>query len=127
MCSSDLDYEGPAVDLDEQKRLVRDLGANDAMILRNHGLLTTGRTVYQGRCALCHGKEGGADGKMAAIIKDPPPVNLKLSRAPDEYLRLIIAKGGGAMGRSPRMPPWGEDLNKAEIDSVILFLKTLRD
>jgi ribulose-5-phosphate 4-epimerase/fuculose-1-phosphate aldolase len=39
------DYEGPAVDLDEQKRLVADLGANEAMILRNHGLLVVGRTV----------------------------------------------------------------------------------
>ena len=39
------DYEGPAVDLDEQKRLVKDLGANDAMILRNHGLLSVGRTI----------------------------------------------------------------------------------
>src|SRR5262245_17640925 len=39
------DYEGPAVDLDEQKRLVKDLGANDAMILRNHGFLAVGRTI----------------------------------------------------------------------------------
>jgi ribulose-5-phosphate 4-epimerase/fuculose-1-phosphate aldolase len=39
------DYEGPAVDLDEQKRLVADLGEHDAMILRNHGLLAVGRTV----------------------------------------------------------------------------------
>lgn len=39
------DYEGPAVDLDEQKRLVADLGRNDAMILRNHGLLAVGRTI----------------------------------------------------------------------------------
>jgi ribulose-5-phosphate 4-epimerase/fuculose-1-phosphate aldolase len=39
------DYEGPAIDLDEQKRLVRDLGDGAAMILRNHGLLTAGRTV----------------------------------------------------------------------------------
>ena len=39
------DYEGPAVDLDEQKRLVSDLGSHDAMILRNHGLLTAGRTI----------------------------------------------------------------------------------
>ena len=39
------DYEGPAVDLDERERLVRDLGDNNAMILRHHGLLTTGRTV----------------------------------------------------------------------------------
>jgi ribulose-5-phosphate 4-epimerase/fuculose-1-phosphate aldolase len=39
------DYEGPAVDLDEQKRLVADLGPHDAMILRNHGLLAVGRTI----------------------------------------------------------------------------------
>ena len=39
------DYEGPAVDLDEQQRLVRDLGDSAALILRNHGLLTAGGTV----------------------------------------------------------------------------------
>ena len=41
------DYEGPAIDLDERVRLVRDLGPHDAMILRNHGLLTCGATVQQ--------------------------------------------------------------------------------
>src|SRR5258706_12074941 len=39
------DYEGPAVDLGEQKRLVSDLGTHEAMILRNHGLLSVGRTI----------------------------------------------------------------------------------
>ncbi len=39
------DYEGIALDLDERERLVTDLGDNDAMILRNHGMLTCGRTV----------------------------------------------------------------------------------
>jgi ribulose-5-phosphate 4-epimerase/fuculose-1-phosphate aldolase len=38
------DYEGVALSLDEQKRLVDDMGQNDVMILRNHGLLTVGRT-----------------------------------------------------------------------------------
>ena len=38
------DYEGVALNLDEQKRLVADLGAHDALILRNHGLLTVGAT-----------------------------------------------------------------------------------
>ena len=41
------DYEGPAVDLDERQRLVRDLGGNDVMILRNHGLLACGRTIAE--------------------------------------------------------------------------------
>ena len=34
-----------AVDVDERERLVTDLGGNDAMIMRNHGLLTVGRSV----------------------------------------------------------------------------------
>jgi ribulose-5-phosphate 4-epimerase/fuculose-1-phosphate aldolase len=38
-------YEGPAVDLDEQKRLVADLGEHVAMVLRNHGLLAVGSTI----------------------------------------------------------------------------------
>ncbi len=41
------DYEGPAVDLAERERLVRDLGPHDAMIMRNHGLLTCGATIQQ--------------------------------------------------------------------------------
>lgn len=41
------DYEGISYDLDEQQRLVRDLGEQPVMILRNHGLLTVGKTVAQ--------------------------------------------------------------------------------
>jgi len=39
------DYEGPAVELSEQERLVRDLGKHNAMILRSHGLLTCGPSI----------------------------------------------------------------------------------
>jgi ribulose-5-phosphate 4-epimerase/fuculose-1-phosphate aldolase len=44
------DYEGIAFDLDERERLARDLGDKHAMILRNHGTLTVGKTV--GECFL---------------------------------------------------------------------------
>ena len=36
------DYEGPAVDLEERERIVNDLGPHDALVMRNHGLLTCG-------------------------------------------------------------------------------------
>jgi ribulose-5-phosphate 4-epimerase/fuculose-1-phosphate aldolase len=39
------DYEGIALDSDECTRLQQDLGKHKAMILRNHGLLTVGRTI----------------------------------------------------------------------------------
>jgi ribulose-5-phosphate 4-epimerase/fuculose-1-phosphate aldolase len=41
------DYEGVAIDLDEQSRLIRDFGANPVMLMRNHGVLTVGRTVAE--------------------------------------------------------------------------------
>lgn len=39
------DYQGVVLDTSEQESLIRDLGDNNALILRNHGLLTVGRTI----------------------------------------------------------------------------------
>jgi ribulose-5-phosphate 4-epimerase/fuculose-1-phosphate aldolase len=39
------DYEGIALNDEEKPRLVRDLGGSASLILRNHGLLTVGRTI----------------------------------------------------------------------------------
>jgi ribulose-5-phosphate 4-epimerase/fuculose-1-phosphate aldolase len=38
------DYEGIALDLDERERLIKDMGAKNFMILRNHGTLTVGKS-----------------------------------------------------------------------------------
>lgn len=41
------DFEGIALDVGEQERLIANIGNNNVLILRNHGLLTTGKTVPQ--------------------------------------------------------------------------------
>lgn len=41
------DYEGVAIDLDEQTRLIRDFGTHPVMLMRNHGVLTVGRTTAE--------------------------------------------------------------------------------
>ena len=41
------DYEGPALEVAERERLVRNLGPHDAMIMRNHGLLACGASIAQ--------------------------------------------------------------------------------
>ncbi|MBV9567219.1 MAG: class II aldolase/adducin family protein [Hyphomicrobiales bacterium] len=41
------DYEGVALDLDERGRIIADLGNKRALLLRNHGLLTLGRSVAE--------------------------------------------------------------------------------
>ena len=42
------DFEGPSMRLDERARLVQSFGSqNQGLILRNHGLLTVGRTIAE--------------------------------------------------------------------------------
>jgi ribulose-5-phosphate 4-epimerase/fuculose-1-phosphate aldolase len=46
------DYEGLALNEDEKPRLVADLGDKSHLILRNHGLLTVGRTAAEAFLAM---------------------------------------------------------------------------
>lgn len=46
------DYEGLALNEEEKPRLVADLGDKNQMILRNHGLLTLGRTAAEAFLAM---------------------------------------------------------------------------
>ena len=84
-CLSYHDYEGVALDSDEQQRLIGDLGANNAMILRNHGLLTCGATVAQAFDAMyyleraCQAQVGAMTGGVELNIP-PPSVAAKVAR-----------------------------------------------
>lgn len=89
--------------------------------------LLNGQQIFQQRCVLCHGVNGEGDGRMAKVIKEPPPFDLTASRIPDEYMKDIIAKGSEAMGRSKHMPPWGDSLTEVQIEAVMLYIKALRD
>jgi ribulose-5-phosphate 4-epimerase/fuculose-1-phosphate aldolase len=58
------DYEGIALDLDERTRLVNDLGDRPVMVLRNHGLLTCGRSVGEA-FKLMHNMERSCRAQLA--------------------------------------------------------------
>jgi len=60
------DYEGIALELDEQRRLVADLGKHNAMILRNHGLLVCGPTVHDAFDLMAH-LERACQAQVAAL------------------------------------------------------------
>lgn len=90
------DYEGLALNLDEKARLQADLGDTRHMILRNHGLLTVGRSVpeaFMGMYSLQRACEIQlhAQGNGAELVRIPQPV---LDTVP-EYLRLVT-RGAGA-------------------------------
>jgi cytochrome c oxidase cbb3-type subunit 3 len=85
-----------------------------------------GRETFAQRCALCHGVNGEGAGRMARVIKDPPPFDLTKSVMPEDYLRLIINKGGESIARSPQMPPWIDQLSQQEVTAVINYIIQLR-
>ena len=77
-------YEGPAVDLDEQKRLVADLGERVAMILKNHGLLAVGATIPEAFITM-YWLERACQAQVAALntkcsLPDPETVKLTNDR-----------------------------------------------
>jgi ribulose-5-phosphate 4-epimerase/fuculose-1-phosphate aldolase len=76
------DYEGIALEPDEQKRLVADLGAHNAMILRNHGLLTCSATVHDTFDLMAH-LERACQAQVAALAGNAelvmPAVALKVA------------------------------------------------
>jgi len=81
------DYEGVALRDDEKPRLQRDLGTNNFLLLRNHGLLTVGRSVpdaflsmytFENTCRIQIDAQGGGElvqidtailGGMAQVMK----------------------------------------------------------
>jgi ribulose-5-phosphate 4-epimerase/fuculose-1-phosphate aldolase len=60
------DYNGVVLDLAERDSLVNDLGDNNALIFRNHGLLTVGRTIPEAFNAM-HRLELSCKSQLAAM------------------------------------------------------------
>ena len=89
------DYEGVALRDDEKPRLVRDLGRNKFLMLRNHGLLTAGRSVadawvsmyfFEATCAIQVRAQAGG-GALHAI---PPGI---IATAQDQARQ--VTRGAG--------------------------------
>lgn len=67
------EFEGPAIDEGERGRLIAALGNNDALILRNHGLLTVGRTIPE-VFLLMQRLETACQIQVAALAGGPPVI-----------------------------------------------------
>lgn len=81
-----------------------------------------GKTIFQARCAVCHGPQGRGDGP-AALTLIPRPVNLQVHvplHAPGE-IAYWIAEGVPGTG----MPPWKTQLSETERWQVIRYLQAL--
>lgn len=87
-----------------------------------------GAALYARHCAACHGERGRGDGPNAARLPVPPAAHASrevMSRRSDDALFDTIYGGGAVMNRSPRMPPYGETLSRAQIRALVRHIRTL--
>ena len=90
------DYEGPALRLDERERLVQSIGQCEALILRNHGLLTVGDSIPE--CFNNHYRLERACQLQVMTLSCNTEINLP----PDEVVQStygMLSKGGAQRRR----------------------------
>jgi ribulose-5-phosphate 4-epimerase/fuculose-1-phosphate aldolase len=75
------DYQGVVLDKKEEASLLADLGTNEALILRNHGLLTVGKTIGEAFNWM-HRLELTARSQLAAMA-----TGARLVQVPDAVLQ----------------------------------------
>jgi len=79
-----------------------------------------GGIVYKAYCVVCHGEIG--DGvSRATQLYTAEQLRIRANLTRDEY-EVIIRRGGEAIGRSPYMPPWQEELSTEQLSDVISYL-----
>ncbi|MCP3142058.1 c-type cytochrome [Pyxidicoccus xibeiensis] len=93
-------------------------------------VLAEAESVFANRCTPCHGPRGAGDGPASAGLT-PPPRNLQdkawQGQVSDEHLERIIAYGGGAVGRSPAMPPNPDLADKPVLKGLRQHIRTLAE
>jgi ribulose-5-phosphate 4-epimerase/fuculose-1-phosphate aldolase len=98
------DYEGIVLDADEQVRLIANLGMREGLVLRNHGLLTTGRSIREAFDRMyylemaCQIQIDALAGGMP-VVTPPRPVQERVARQFDRPNRDATQRDWPAMLR----------------------------
>ncbi len=82
--------------------------------------------LFKSKCSYCHGNRGVGTSTAPAFKG-----NGFIDNAPPEAIKFIIVNGRKeTIKRDPKnalvpMPPWGGKLTDEQIDSLVIYLKTL--
>jgi len=87
-------------------------------------VLKKGKSLYDGKCAKCHGPQGKGDGPDGD--KQHPPADLtdesRAVRNPDGIIFYKVWNGR----KEPKMPAFKSELTRDEVWAVVEYVKSLR-
>jgi mono/diheme cytochrome c family protein len=90
--------------------------------------IAEGKKLYASNCSSCHGDTGRGDGIAGKALPAKPADHTNgafMNALSDKWLTDIIAKGGGAVGKSNFMPGWGGSLNEKQIQTIVAYIRSL--
>lgn len=91
-------------------------------------LQAQGKRVFYNNCVWCHADATPAGPSNRSNLTPNPPLfndGATLNNVSDEFMQNMITLGGGAMGKSAMMPPWGQTLTPDEIRAVIAYARAI--
>lgn len=99
----------------------------DAKTMKNPVLLTskglmTASELYEEKCVLCHGEEGGGNGPVGQVLRSKPADftdSKKMATMTDGELFWKISTGHG------EMPSWQAGLTETERWQLVSYLRVL--
>jgi mono/diheme cytochrome c family protein len=86
-----------------------------------------GQEIFEQMCAGCHGTYGnGQEGTKSGFVPRIGTLANKeyMASVPDDYLVLIIKKGGAYMGKIAAMPAWEKRLSDDDIRRIVAHIRT---
>ena len=87
----------------------------------------TGKEIFEQMCAGCHGTYGnGQEGTKSGFVPRIGTLANKeyMASVPDDYLKMIIKKGGAYMGKIAAMPAWEHKFNDEQVDTLVAHIRT---
>jgi mono/diheme cytochrome c family protein len=85
-----------------------------------------GAPLHLQHCAGCHGVDGKAE--VIVMHMDEPPKDqsdpVYMKTLPDEYIYLVICKGGAALGKNFIMPEFAGVVSDQDIRDLIAWIRT---
>ena len=85
------------------------------------------KEIFDQMCAGCHGYRGdGGEGHRGGFSPHVGTLANKtyMAELPDDYLFLVIKKGGAYMGKIATMPAWEKKLSDDQIHGLVAHIRT---
>jgi len=92
-----------------------------ALVFSDLSVAEGGGDVFKAKCAMCHGASGAGDTGMGKAMNLRDLGSPDVQKQSDADLSGIITNGKG------KMPKYDGKLTKEQIDSVVAFIRTLKN